>query len=328
MDGRRQFLFALGAGALAAPFPSLAQGRVWRIGYLDFGSKQSTLESGRYAALMQGLNELGYVEGRNVVFEARYADGHTERLDGMAAELVRQKVDVILTLGSAASRSAQRSTGAIPVIVIASPDPVGEGFAVSLARPGGNVTGMSNGAGDTVQKQVELLGEMIPRLRRIAVLVNPANGSHASLVTLVESAAQRTGRQVVPMRVSTPEDISGRFAVMAREKADAVLVLADAFFFQQRKQMAALALKLRLPTIYASGGWAEAGGLMSYGADFNDNFRRAAIFVDKLLKGAKPGDLPFEQPLRYYFVINRKTAGALGIKLTGKLMLLADKVIE
>lgn len=330
MRRRRAWLAVLGAGALAVPFRSLAQqaARVWRIGYIDFGSRQSTLDSGRYAALLQGLRERGYVEGGNLLLEARYADGKADRVDGFAAELVRLKVDLILTLGSAASRAAQHATTSIPIVVISSPDPVREGFAASLARPGANLTGMSNGADDTVQKLVELLIGAAPRVKHIAVLTNPANGAHASLLASLKAAARQTGKQATQVNVSKAEEIDTRFAGMTRERIDAVIILADAFLFQQRAQIAALALKHRMPSIYALAGYAEVGGLMSYGADNADNFRRAGVFVDRIFKGARAGDVPFEQPLRYYYMINRKTADALGIVLTDRILLRADKVIE
>ena len=329
MNDRRKFVVALGAGALAAPLRAFAQqGKVWRIGYLDYGSRQSTVDSGRHAALMEGLRERGYVEGRNFVLEARYADGNADRLNGLAAELVRQKVDLIVSTGTPASHAAQRATATVPIVVTVTTDPVGDGFAASLARPGGNITGMSGGAEDTVQKLVELLMAAVPKLKRIAVLTNPASSTHAPQLLRIQAAARQTGKQVLPMGARTPEEIERGFATMAHERVDAVIFLSDAFLFSQRTQIAGLALKHRLPSMYGSTGYAEVGGLLSYGSDTNDNFRRAGIFVDKVLKGAKPGELPFEQPTRYYFVINRKTANALGIKLTDKLLLLADKVIE
>ena len=330
MIARRKLLVALCAGVIGTPLRAFAQpqGKIWRVGYIDFGTRQSTLESGRYAALMQGLRESGYVDGRNLVIEARYAEGRLDRVDGFAVELVRQKVDLILTLGSAASRAAQRATSTIPIVVISSPDPVREGFAASLARPGGNLTGMSNGADDTVEKLLELLLAAAPKLNRVAVLTNPANGAHESLLAGVQSAARKTGKKHLPMSVRTPEEIDKRFASMARERADGVIILADAFLFQQRAQIAGLALKHRLPSIYALAGYAEVGGLMNYGADNTDNFRRAALFVHNIFKGAKPGDLPFEQPLRYYLAINGKTAKVLGLTLPQSLLISADMVLE
>lgn len=327
---RRKLLLALGASVLAAPFGSFAQqqGKVWRIGFLDFGSRQSLVDSGRYAALVDGLRERGYVEGRNLVLEIRHADGKMDRLDEFAAELVRQKVDLILTAGSETSLAARRATTTIPIVVMVTTDPVHDGYAASLARPGGNMTGMTNGQVDTVQKLVELLTVAAPKLKRIAVLTTPTSFSGPSMLLQVQAAARKIDKQVLPLNARTPEEIERSFGMMAREHADALVILANAFLHSQRAQIAALALKHRLPSIYAQATYAEAGGLMSYGADINDNARRAGIFVDKILKGAKPGDIPFEEPTRYYLVVNRKTANALGIKPTNELLARADKVIE
>jgi putative ABC transport system substrate-binding protein len=302
---------------------------VWRIGYLDSGSRQSAVESGRYGALIQGLRDQGYVEGKNIVVEARFADGNANRLDQLASELVRQKVDLILSTGTTASQAAQRATAAIPIVVTVTVDPVSDGFAASLARPGGNITGMSIGNEDTVEKLVELLIIAAPRLKRIAVLTNPANRGHPPLLLRTKAAIQQADKRVLDLSVRSPAEIEQSFATMTRERADAVIILADGvLMFPQRTQIAALALKHRLPSIYPQPIYAEVGGLMSYGADTHENFRRAGIFVDKILKGAKPGDIPFEQPTRYPLVINRKTANALGIKLSGELLARADKVID
>ena len=330
MNTRRRVLVALGASAFATPLRSFAQqqGKVWRIGYLDLGTRLSTVDSGRHAALMDGLRERGYVEGRNFVLEARYAEGNADRLNAAAAELVLQKVDLILSTGTPASHAAQRATAAIPIIAIVTNDPVAEGFAASLARPGGNLTGMTSSNADTVQKLVELLMVAVPKLKRIGVITNPANSSHPPMLLNIQTIAQQVGKQVLPMSVRTSDEIERRFATMARERIDAVIILGDTFLFQQRPQIAGFAVKRRLPSISPSSGYAEAGGLMNYGADINDNFRRAGIFVDKILKGAKPGDIPFEQPTRYYLVINAKTAKALGVKLNNELLARADRVIE
>ena len=286
------------------------------------------MERGGYGALTQGLRDLGYDERKNFVFEERYADGVSDRLDGLAAELVRLKVDLILSQGTPAHHAAQRATSTIPIVVISDNDPVRSGLAASLARPGGNITGMSIGGTEVVQKLVELLITALPKLSRIAVLTNPANASHPTMQLRVQAAAQQSGKQILPVGVRTAEDIERGFATMARERADAVIILLDGFLVQQRKQIAELALKHRLPSIYPLPGYAELGGLMSYGSDLTDNYRRAALFVDKILKGANPGDLPFEQPTRYYFEINRKTANALGVKIPQELLMRADKVIE
>lgn len=329
MNQRRRLLL-LGATALAAPIGAFAQqqGKVWRLGYLDFGTRQSMVDAGRYAALIEGLRERGYVEGKNVVLDARFADGSADRVSALGAELVQQKPDLILATGTPAGHSAKRATTTIPIVITTVVDPVGDGFAASLARPGGNITGMSSGVEDTVQKLVEMLTVAVPKLRRIAVVTNPDNRIHAPLLLRVQAAAKQAGKQVVPLSASTPDAIERGFATMARERIDAVIVLIDGLLFQQRAQIAALALKQKLPSIYTQPQYAEAGGLMTYGSDTTDNFRRAGIFVDKILKGARPGDIPFEQPTRYYFVINRKTANALGIKITGELLTRADRVIE
>jgi putative ABC transport system substrate-binding protein len=330
VNNRRKLVIALGASALSSPFTLHAQPqtKVWRIGYLDLGSRQSMVDAGRYAALIEGLREHGYVEGKNLVLEARYADGKADRLDGLAAELVRQKVDLVISTGTPTSRAAQRAMATIPIVVTVTDDPVMDGFAASLARPGANMTGMTSGNADTVQKLVELSLVAVPKLKRIAVLTNPATSVHAPRLLSIQTAAKKTGRQVLPVSARTSEEIERGFVTIARERPDVMIILADNFLLQQRTQIAGLALKQRLPSIYPQQQYAEAGGLMSYGADLTESFRRAGIFVDKILKGAKPGDIPFEQPTRYYLVINRKTANALGIKLTGELLARADKVIE
>jgi putative ABC transport system substrate-binding protein len=329
MNNRRKLIVALGASAVVSPLMQRAQAqtKVWRIGFIDFGSRQATVDSGRYAALIEGLRERGYVEGRNFVLEARFADGDADRLNGLAEDLVRQKVDLILSAGTPASDAAKRTTTTIPIVVIIANNPVRDGFAASLARPGGNMTGMSGGIDDTIEKLVELLAVAAPKLKRIAVLTNPANGAHAPMLSRVQAAAKRTGKQVLAVSVRTPEEIERGFATMARERIDAVLALGDRFLNSENTHIAGLALKHRLPSIYPFATFPEIGGLMSYGSNNLDNYRRAGIFVDKILKGEKPGNIPFEQPMRYYLVINRKTANALGVKITGEL-LLADRIIE
>ena len=330
MSKRRKLIVALGAAALAVPFGSYAQqqAKVWRIGYLDFGSRQSNVDAGRYAALIEGLRERGYVEGKNLVLEARYADGNTDRMNEYAAEFVRKKVDLVLTRGEPATRAALRATARIPIVAPVAIDPVRAGYAASLARPGGNVTGLTNGIEDTLEKLVELLIVAAPKLKRIAVLNNPENGAHSSLLSSLQAAARQTGKQILPMSVRTPEEIVNGFAAIGRKRVDAVIILPDVFLFQQRTQIATLVLNNRLPSIYTQAQFPEVGGLMSYGPDVNDNLRRAGSFVDKILKGTKPGEIPFEQPTRYYLVINRKTATALGIKSTNELLARADKIIE
>ena len=337
MQTRRQVITAIGAigsavlaAPLAAPFAAFAQPspKVRRIAYLEYGSRQSMIDAGRMTALMQGLSGFGYVEGKHFIFEARYAEGQVERLDRFAAELVAQKPDVILVTGTPAALAAKRATATLPIVVIATADPVADGLAATLARPGGNATGMSTGGGETVQKLVELLIVAVPNIKRIAVLTNPANVRSADDLAQLLDALRKTGRSALPLRASTPAEIEQAFAAMTRERAGGVVIAIDGFMLQQRAQIAALALKHRLPSIYPTQNYPEAGGLMSYGSDITDNFRRAAIFVDKIFKGAKPGDLPFEQPMRYTLVLNRKTADALGVKVSNELLLRADRVIE
>jgi putative ABC transport system substrate-binding protein len=274
------------------------------------------------------MRALGYVEGKNFVLEARNADGNAERLDSLAAELVRLKVDVILTFGTAASQAAHLTTTTIPIVVIGTSDPVRDGFAASMARPESNITGMSIGIGEVVQKYVELLNLMVPKLSRVAVIVNPTNPSHSPLLLRVQLASHRLGWTVLPVSVRRPDDLEQGFATMAREHVGAVIILPDSFLLQQRQQISSLALKYRLLSISMVSDFVEAGVLMSYGLSMNDNFRRAATFVDKILKGAKPGELPFELPTRYYLVINRGTAKALGLTIPQELMLRADRVIQ
>ncbi len=256
------------------------------------------------------------------------ADGKADRLDGIAAELVRQNVDLIVSTGTPACKAAQRATTTIPIVVTVTGDPVIDGLAASLARPGGNITGMSSGIDDTVKKLVELLSVAVPKMKRLAAIINPANVTHTSMLSSIQAAAKQTGKQVMSVSVRTPDEIERGFEAMARQHIDAVVIVPDVFFLQQLTQIAGLASKHRLPSIYGEVNYAEAGGLIGYGADRKDNFRRAGIFVDKILKGAKPGELPFEQPTRYYMAINRKTANALGVTIPQRLLISADKVIE
>ena len=329
MNNRRKLLAAFGAGALLAPLAALAQqARIHRLGLLSYTSRQSFVEAGRQRALMEGLAEFGFIEGKTFVLEQRFADGKAEGLDALAAELVRMKVDLILSSGTPAHVALQRATRTIPIVVMSDADPVGNGLAASLARPGANLTGMSTFAAELLPKLVELLVAATPKSSRIAVLTNPGNRGHAAGVPRVQAAVQQGGRHAFEVSARTPAEIEAAFATMKRERADAVIMLIDGFFFQQRRQIAEFALKHKLASIYPAFGYAEAGGLMNYGADLNDNARRAGIFVDKILKGAKPADLPFEQPTRYYLVINRKTASGLGIAIPQELLLRADNVIQ
>jgi putative ABC transport system substrate-binding protein len=330
LNPRRQVLIALGLGALAVPLRSLAQqqGKVWRIGFFYFSSRQSALDTGRYEAFLQGMRELGYVEGKHFVVEARFADGKSERLPGLAADLVQSRVDVIVATGGPVYSALQKVTRTIPIVATASPDAVGLGLAASLARPGGNFTGISTAISDFYPKFFELLNIAVPRLFRVAVLSSPFNPAHPPLVKNLEGEARKRGIRVLRVSAGAADEIERGFAVMTRDHADAVIILPDTFFVQQMRQIAALALDHRLPSTHWVLEYVDAGGFMSFGPNITDNFRLAAGYVDKILKGAKPADLPFEQPTLFYLVINRKTAKALGIAIPQELLLRADKVIE
>ncbi|MEK6244474.1 MAG: ABC transporter substrate-binding protein [Pseudomonadota bacterium] len=327
---RRRLLIALGAGALVAPFGSLAQqqGKVWRVGFLALRSQTASNPSAVYGAFLQGMRELGYVEGKNLLIEWRFADGKVERLPGLAAELVQLKVDVIVAAGVQPTSAAQKATTTIPIVMGNSIDPVGSGFVASLARPGGNITGLSNLLGDLSPKHFEMLRSMAPKLSRVAILLNPTNSGHATILKAVQTAAQKSSVKILPVQARDPQEIESAFSTMTQQNAEAVIVASDPFLNQQRRQIAELAGKSRLPSVAAVREYVEAGGLMSYGPSFVENYRRAATYVDKILKGAKPGDLPVEQPTKFEMVLNRKTAKALGITIPQELLLRADRVIE
>lgn len=330
MNNRRKLVIVLGTCVLSAPFASFAQqpGRVWRVGFIFADSRQDMLESGRMGAFIQGMSKLGYVEGKNLVIEWRFADGKVERLNDMAAELLGLKPDVIVAAPSPAIRAVQKATGTIPIVMATTGDPVGNGFVASLARPGGNITGLSNGSGDVSAKYLELLTSVTPKLSRVAILVSPISSTRGAIVKNVRTAAQQVGVTVIQVDVRNREELVSSFTNIAREHANGVIAAPDAFMFQQGPHIAELAAKFRLPTIYGHRRSVEAGGLMSYGTDQNMLFGKAATYVDKILKGAKPADLPVEQPNQFELVVNLKTAKALGIKFPPSILALADTVIE
>jgi putative ABC transport system substrate-binding protein len=274
------------------------------------------------------MRDLGYVEGRTVSIEWRFADGDSERLPVLAAELVQSRADVILAAGTQAIGAAQKATTSIPVVMAGANDPVGSGFVASLAHPGGNITGLSLLLEDITPKQLEILLVMVPRLSRLAILANPANASYATLQANVEAAARKAGVDVLAVQARTPRELESAFSTMAQKSAGAVIVVSDAFFTQQIRQIASLAEKNRLPLIGPFRQYAEAGALMSYGQNFTDHFRRAATYVDKILRGAKPADLPVEQPTKFELVINLKTARLLGLHVPNQILLRADETIE
>jgi putative ABC transport system substrate-binding protein len=320
---RRRFLLTSLAGVFAAPLAAEAQqlsGKIARIGLL--GDVPSFLNE----EFRQGLRELGYVEGQSIVIEHRYPEWKYERLPGLAADLVRLKVDVIVAASPAATKAAKQATSTIPVIFIVSGDPVADGFVASLARPGGNITGLATTSPELVGKQLELLKGVAPKVSRVAVLQNP--NTHRDVLRQAEGAARALGVQLQILEARTPSEIEAAFAAMSSHRTDGILVLRDAVFRAQRAQITALAAKNRLPAIYGLREEAEAGGLVAYGASVPQLYRRAATYVDKILKGARPGDLPVEQPTKYELVINLKTAKALGLTIPPSLLARADQVIE
>jgi ABC-type uncharacterized transport system substrate-binding protein len=332
VNTRREFLIAVGAGLCAlAPLASMGQekGKVWRIGFFYNGARQSAIDTGRYPAFLQGMRELGYIEGKDFVIEARFAEGgEAQRLPGLAAELVRTPVHVIVSSGASAAQALKQATSTVPVVFAVTNDPVGEGLVASLARPGGNFTGLAGFLGDIFPKHVEMLELAVPKLSGIAALANSRNPAHPQLLRAVEAAAQYKGIQVFRLGGDTLEEIDEGIGQSRRRRVQALIILGDAFFVQYFRQIAASSIRNRLASIYSGGEYPEAGGLMSYGPNFRENYRRAATYVDKILKGAKPGDLPVEQPTKFELVVNRKTADALGIKLSEELLFRATKVIE
>jgi len=328
---RRRFLLTSLAGALAAPLAAGAQqppGKVPRVGYLSPGSSSDPGRQRRFEAFRQGLRELGYVEGQSIAIESRWAEGKYERYPGQAAELVRLKVDVIVAVGGPASQAAHQATRTIPIVMSVVIDPLGSGLVASAARPRGNVTGLSMMTTDLIGKQLEVLKEVVPKVSRVALLWNPANPGSAPQLREAEAAARALGVRLQALEVRVPQDIEGAFAVMTRERAGALLVLADGVLTNQRKQIAELAAERRLPAAYPQREFVDAGGLMAFSANPLELERRAAIYVDKILKGAKPADLPVEQPTKLELVINLKTAKALGLTIPPSLLLRADQVIE
>jgi putative ABC transport system substrate-binding protein len=328
---RREILFAGGAGlcALAMPLTSITQQRlpkVARIGYLDTVS--SDFAKYRADGLRTGMRELGYAEGKNVVIEYRWAEGKYERLTGLAAELVQLKVDVIVAAGTQAIQAAQKATTTIPIVMTATADPVAAGFVASLSRPGRNITGLSNISVDLSSKYLELLRAALPKLSRVTVLVNPSHPNHPSFAKNIQATAQTTGVKISPVPAGTASEIDAAFAAMRHERAGALIVLPDGFFFAQARRIAELAAQQRLPTMFWTREPVEAGGLMSYGQNIAEHYYRAATYVDKILKGAKPGDLPVEQPTKIELVINLKTAKAIGLTIPQDLLFRADRVIE
>ena len=327
---RRAFIASLAGGLLAAPFAAQAQtaGKVWRVGYLSPGSSSDPGRQRRFEAFRQGLRELGYVEGQNIAIESRWAEGKYDQHQGHAAELVRLNVDVIVAVGGPASQAVHQVTKTVPIVMSVVIDPLGSGLVSSYAHPGGNVTGLSMMTTDLIGKQLEVLKEAVPKVSRVALLWNPANPGSAPQLREAEAAARVLGVRLQALDVRVPQEIDSAFAAMTKERAGAVLVLADGMLTNRRKQIADLAAARRLPAAYPQREFVEAGGLMAFSANPLDLERRAATYVDKILKGAKPADLPVEQPTKLELVINLKTAKALGLTIPPSLLQRADQVIE
>jgi len=329
MTMRRELIIALMTGALAAPMASFAQqpAKVARIGFLNPASPQ--LADIQLQAFRDGLRELGYVEGKNVQLEVRWGDGKLERLPSLAAELVEAKVDVLVAVSSPGVVAAHHATRTIPIVMPLSSDPVGDGLVASLARPGGNITGLSVMAPELGEKRIQLLKEMFPKVSHaMAVLWNPAYVGMRARFEQAQAAAPTVGLTVRSMEVRDSPELDVAFEAIIREHPEALLILVDPFTRSQRSRIVELAAKQRLPTIYESSEFVDVGGLASYGPNIQDQFRRAATYVDKILRGAKPADLPIEQPTKFELVINLRTAKALDIKFPESIVLRADKVIE
>jgi putative ABC transport system substrate-binding protein len=319
---------ALCAMLFALCFPAQAQQptKIPRIGFLTASSLSAV--SGRIEAFRQVLRELGYTEGKTIVIEYRYAEGKLDRLPALVAELVRLKVDIIVSGGPQVTHAAKEATGTIPIVMGFDYDPVGNGLIASLARPGGNITGLSTLAPEISGKQLELLKEIVPRLSRVAVLGTSTQPGYAQVLKETELAAGALRVKLQYLDVLSPKDIETAFRAATKGRADALLALQSAVLLPQRTQLADLAVKSRLPAMYQASEYVEAGGLMTYSVNVNDLFRGAATYVDKILKGAKPAELPVEQPKKFEFIINLKAAKQIGLTIPPNVLVRADKVIR
>src|SRR6266508_2881740 len=302
------------------------KGKVPRVGFL--GNSTAALEANLIGPFREGLHDLGYVEGKNISIEYRWAEGKYERFPDLIAELIALKVDVVVTAGTPATQAYQKARTSIPLVMVAVGDPVGTGIVASLNRPGGNITGLTSISPELEGKRIELLREVIPKLSHIAVLWNPKNAYHAIENKQVEAAAAALRMKVLYLGVETQEQIGNAFSQILKERPGALLVLADRVFLHNRARIMDFAAKHRLPGVYAYLELVEAGGLMSYGPNYADMHRRAATYVDKILKGAKPADLPVEQPTKFELIINLKTAKALGLRIPQSLLARADELIQ
>jgi putative ABC transport system substrate-binding protein len=325
---RRRFLLTSLAGAVAVPLGAEGQqaGRVHRIGFL--GNTTPALEANLVGPFREGLRELGYVEGQNIVIEYRWAEGKYERFPALSAELLTQRVEVIVTAGTPASLAVKKATTSVPLVMVGVGDPVATGLVASLARPGGNITGLTSIGEETEGKRLELLREVIPKLSHVTVLWNPENPTLLTTLKEMRDAAQVLKIKVQVLAVRTPGDLDEAFKAIVRERPGALLVMGDRLFLHNRQRIIDFATKQRLPVVPVHPELVEAGGLMSFGASYPGIHRRAAYFVDRILKGAKAADLPVERPTKFELVINLKTARALGLTIPPSLRARADQVIE
>ncbi len=324
-------VFATALAILLSTYPATAQtaGKVHHIGFLaPWANDPSAASAPRVAAFRQGLRDLGYVEGRNITIEWRSSEGKNDRLPALAAELVRKKVEVIVVCCQPALDAARKATSTIPIVVAVTGSYVRQGLAKSLRRPGGNITGLSVMPGNLVGKQLELFKEAVPKLSRVAVLWNTAHRGHPEFVRLAKAAAEVLGLRLVVIGVRGPDEFAGAFRQMAAEGVEGVLVARGAIFVTNKTRMVALARKAALPIMFGHKSEAEAGGLMAYGTDTPELFRRAAGIVDKILKGANPAEIPIEFPTTFHLVVNLKTAKKLGITIPRSILLRATEVIE
>jgi len=329
---RRTFVGTLAGGLLAGPLAAGAQpvGRMWRIGYLSLVSEKLVQYRPWVAAFRDGLRRLGYVEGENVTIDQRYAAGQVERLPALAAELVRLRADVLVAAPAGSALAAKKVTSTIPIVFMGEPDPVGTGLVASLARPGGNATGLADAHTELLPKRLELLKLLVPALSRVGVLWNPSNASTAPQLKAVQTAGPALGLTIVPVEVKGPghDDLDRAFEAIGRDRLGGLLVVGDPILGNRRTRIAELAIAHRLPTSGTHRGWAEGGLLMSYGTDFVELFRHGAVLVDKILKGAVPANLPVEEPTKFELVINLKTARKLDLAIPPSLLQRADQVIE
>lgn len=328
MNRRHSIVGVLALAILTGPNGSFGQdqSKVWRVGFLSPVSASNMSQS--TDAFVKGMRDLGYVEGKNLAIEWRFADGKFERLPSLAVELVRSKVDVIVAVASPAIGAAQKATSTIPIVMATTGDPVASGFVKSLARPGGNITGLSSIGGDIGPKLFDLLRSVLPKLSRVAVLVTPTSTTYREISQSIRAAAEQSGVHTLVAEASSPQELANVFSTLEAQNAEAVIVGPSSLFAQQRRQIAELAIQHRMPTIFGNRVNVAAGGLMSYGYKVTDNYRRSAGYVDRIFKGARPGDLPVEQPVMLELVVNLNTAKAIELTIPQSILMRTDEVIQ